>query len=107
MGGEIMKRFLIKVTYLDGLHKGEWYLMRKGGYVTQLDCPHFESETYATEAIVKRVCTRLYNNNELNRKLEDRDREYAKQKGREVHEWHIYEHESYEPYEIECSKNIL
>ena len=28
-----MKRFLIKVTYLTGMHKGKSYLLKKGGYV--------------------------------------------------------------------------
>jgi len=102
-----MKRFLIKVTYLSGKHKGESYFMRKGGYVTQPDGYHFESETYATEAIAKRVCTKLYNNNELNRRVEEQTRAYDLKKGRTVHDWFLYEHESYEPYAIECGKDII
>ncbi len=102
-----MKGYIIKVTYLDGRHKGKSYLMKKGGYITENYYHHFESDIYKTLGTAKSVCTRLFNNNERNRRIEDRDREYALAKGREVHDWYIYEHESYEPYEIEYSADIF
>ena len=58
-------------------------------------------------AIAKRVCTKLYNNNELNRRVEEQTRAYDLKKGRTVHDWFLYEHESYEPYAIECGKDII
>lgn len=96
-----MQRYLIKVTYLEGKHKGESYLMRKGGYVTDTSDIQWEDTTYASCSRALRQCRRLASENALNVKIERQDRQYAIQKGRKIHDWNIYELESYEPYEVE------
>ena len=100
-----MKGYLIKVTYLDGRHKGKSYLMKRGGYVVEERHLNYlyQDDVYKSLGNVKAVCTRLFNNNERNRRIEDADRKRAIEKGREVHDWYIYEHESYEPFEVEYS----
>jgi hypothetical protein len=102
-----MKGYVIKVTYLSGRHKGKTYLMAKGGKIPRSVDYLFESDIYKTLGTAKSVCKRLFNNNERNRRIEDMTREYALSKGREIHDWFIYEHESYEPYEVEYSKDII
>lgn len=97
-----MKRYIIKATYLSGKYKGDTYFMCKGGYITDLDAFHFAYNTYATESIAKMVCTKLYNNNELNVSIERNDEKYNISKGKPPKDWYIYEHELYEPYAIEC-----
>lgn len=96
-----MKKYIIKVTYLTGKYKGESYFMRKGGYITEPNHYHFNSDVYATEAICNRVCGKLFKNNERNYEFESKDREYKKNKGCTLKDWRIYERESYEPYAIE------
>jgi hypothetical protein len=51
-----MKRYLIKVTYLEGQHKGQSHLRRRGGYCTHADDPQWEDTTYATLGIARSVC---------------------------------------------------
>ena len=97
-----MKRYLIKVTYLDGEHAGTSYLLRKGGYVTDERNIEWKSTTYASYNIALRQCKRLFDENELNIQIERRDREYAKKRGRYFRDWNIYNKESYEPYEVEA-----
>ena len=102
-----MKGYVIKVTYLTGRHKGKTYLMKKGGYVTEERFHHFESDVYKTLGIAKRVCTMYRNNNERDYNCERNYNDYKISKGEEGKEWFIYELESYEPFEIEYSKNII
>ena len=102
-----MKGYVIKVTYLTGRHKGKTYLMKKGGYVTEEHYYHFESDIYKTLSIAKRVCTMYRKNNERDYNAERRTNEYNISKGRPPKDWFIYELESYEPFEIEYSKDII
>ena len=102
-----MKGYVIKVTYLTGRHKGKSYLMKKGGYVTEEHNYHFESDVYKTLGIAKRVCTIYRKNNERDYNAERRTNEYNISKGRPSKDWFIYELESYEPFEIEYSKDII
>ena len=102
-----MKGYVIKVTYLTGRHKGKTYLMKKGGYVTEADSYHFESDIYKTLGTAKRVCTLYRKNNERDYHAERRTNEYNISKGRPSKEWFIYELESYEPFEIEYAKDII
>lgn len=102
-----MKGYVIKVTYLTGRHKGKTYLMKKGGYVTEERYHHFESDVYKTLGTAKRVCTVYHNNNERDYNSERRMNEYNISKGRPAKDWFIYELESYEPFEVEYSKDII
>jgi hypothetical protein len=102
-----MKGYIIKVTYLTGRHKGHVYYMRKGGYITSADGYKFESDVYTTLGIAKSVCTKLYKSNELNHRVKLKDMEYRAAKGKENRDWMIYERESYEPYEVDYSKDIV
>ena len=96
-----MKRYLIKVTYLEGRHAGETYLLRKGGYVTEPGYIEWEDTTYASYKTALWQCRRLESDNELNMRIERKDRAYARQMGRKFREYNIYELQSYEPYEVE------
>lgn len=96
-----MKRYLIKVTYLEGEHKGKSYLLRKGGYVTEKGNVEWEDTTYSSYKRALWQCNRLEQQNELNIRIERRDRQYAIQMGRKFRDYNIYELESYEPYEVE------
>lgn len=102
-----MKGYVIKVTYLTGRHKGRTYLMKKGGYVTEEHYHHFKSDVYKTLGTAKRVCTVYHNNNERDYNSERRMNEYNISKGRPAKDWFIYELESYEPFEVEYSKDII
>lgn len=95
-----MKRFLIKVTYLTGRHKGKTYFLKKRGYVCGENEYVFADEAYATEAIAKRVCTIYRNNNKRDYDSERSYNNYKISKGEKGKEWFIYELESYEPYEL-------
>ena len=96
-----MKRYLIKVTYLTGQHKGKTYLLKKGGYVYSEGEYVLAENAYATEAIAKRVCTMYRKNNERDYKSERSYNDYKIAKGEKGKEWFIYELESYEPYELD------
>ena len=102
-----MKGYVIKVTYLTGRHKGRTYLMKKGGYITEEHYHHFESDVYTTLRTAKRVCTVYRKNNERDYNDERRTNEYNISKGRPPKDWFIYELESYEPFEVEYSKDII
>lgn len=97
-----MKRFLIKVTYLEGIHKGTSYLMKKGGYVTDEDSIHWVEEAYKTEGICKRVCKHLFEENELGKRSERMDEAIQMRKGKPAKSFYIYESQSFEPYEVDA-----
>ena len=98
-----MKRYLIKVTYLEGQHKGESYLLRKGGYVTEEHDYQWDDTTYATKGIAQRVCNQKAKENKFDRDFEREQERIAILRGRrkEPKAWYIHELESYEPYETE------
>lgn len=96
-----MKRYLIKVTYLEGPHIGHTYLLRKGGYVTEEGHIEWEDTTYATIGIAQRVCKKLRLNNDINVDIERKDRAWAEKRGKTFRDFNIYVAQSYEPYEVE------
>ena len=102
-----MKRFLIKVTYLSGRHKGKSFLLKKGGYVAGENEHVCESDTYKTETIAKRICTLYTNNNQRDYLDERRYNDYRISKGYESKEFFIHELESYEPYELSEDRIIF
>lgn len=101
-----MSKYIIKVTYLEGKHKGDSYLMKKGGYIADGKKYFLDYEVYNSERIAKSVCTRMYNNNELNRRIERNDNNYRISQGKDGKEFFIYYHESYEPYEISDERMV-
>lgn len=96
-----MKRYLIKVTYLTGQHKGKTYLLKKGGYVYSEGEYVLAENAYTSEAIAKRVCTMYRKNNEHDYHCERNYNDYKIAKGEKGKDWFIYELESYEPYELD------
>jgi len=95
-----MKKYIIKVTYLEGEHAGKSYFLMKGGYVVSNIEYVWKADSY-TLPVCKAVCTRIKKANDLNVNIERRDREYAIAKGRTVSKYPIYTPEAYEPFEIE------
>lgn len=94
-----MNGYLIKATYLTGPHKGESYLLRKGGYVTEEDRHEWDDTTYRTEGIALAQCRRLSHENELAYDDETYMRDSRIKEGKDLlHEWRIYEKMQYEPY---------
>ncbi len=96
-----MKRYLIKVTYLEGPHTGDTYLLCKGGYVTEEGRIEWDDTTYVTKGIAQRECNRLKAANDTNINIERRSREWAEKRGKTFRSWNIYEAKSYEPYEVD------
>ena len=78
-----MERYLIKVTYLEGTHKGKTYLMQKGGYITDSGCYQWDETTYANKAMAERRCKQLDKENVVDCK---------------VYKW--VGREAYEPYKV-------
>lgn len=97
-----MIRYLIKVTYTEGIHKGESYLLRKGGYVTDEDRIEWEDTTYKSEGICRRACKHLFEENELSRKCERMDEQIRMKRGGDPKNFYIYESATYEPYPVEA-----
>lgn len=96
-----MIRYLIKATYTEGVHNGKTYLLRKGGYVTDEGNIEWLDTTYKTESIARRVCERMYEENELFRKIEREDEAVKIRKGFSPKSSYIYESKTYEPYPVE------
>jgi hypothetical protein len=100
------KRYIIKVTKLDGRHAGDVYFLQKGGYVTDADCAQFDFTSYKTYGIANRVCKKYKEDNNWYWEDETQRREKRKREGLKVDEWRIHDHESYEPYEIDAYDSI-
>lgn len=95
-----MTKYIIKVTYLEGIHEGKVHYLKKGGYVVSNLEYVWRDDSY-TLATAKAVCARYAKNNELNVRIEKQDREYAVAKGRKVSNYPIYTLEKFEPFAIE------
>lgn len=100
-------RYLIKVTYMEGRHAGESYLMRKGGYVTDETEYHGNDDTYKTENIARSICRRLYKENESSRRAERRIMERRAKEGNPLpRNWFIYNKQTFEPYPVPADKYV-
>ena len=95
-----MTKYIIKVTYLEGIHEGHSYLLDKDGYVRDQDNCYFEDETYTLRGC-KTACTRkeLTNNNEA--LYEARQRQKAIENGKTVSKYPLYNLCKYEPFAVE------
>lgn len=96
-----MKGYLIKVTYLEGEHKGRSYLLEKGGYVASDSALYLAYTAYKTLRAAKGVCTRLYKDNEAYKKLERATDTWNIKHGKRPKDFYIYKSCSYEPFEVE------
>ena len=98
----MVTRYIIKVTYLEGDHKGKVYFLCKGGHVTELENIQWEDTTYKTEGICRRVCERMFDYNELSKRIERQNEAYKISNGGSLKKFYIYESQSYEPYPVEA-----
>lgn len=89
-----MTRYLIKATYMSGPHTGKSYLLRKGGYVTQLGQNENKDTTYMSENTCRKVCRDLFKNNEVEVQIERKTSKPCR---------YIYEHMSYVPVTVEVN----
>lgn len=94
-----MKGYVIKVTYMDGIHKGESYLLGKGTKV--MSGIMWSDYCYKSIGIANRICKKWYEENELNKRIERENEKRRTAKGGEPKKWYIYESETYEPFEVE------
>ena len=97
-----MKAYIIKTTYTEGPHAGKSYLRNKQGYIIDDCCIHWADTCYLTLKGAKIACSKLFNENELNRRIERQDEAFRVSQGKAPKEWCIYESETFEPYEVEA-----
>lgn len=96
-----MTKYIIKVTYLEGIHKGKEHFLNKGGYVVDGRTDSVWQEDSYTLSTCKAVCTRKYKENTAEAIFEKRERERRIAEGKTVSKYPLYEMCSYEPYPIE------
>lgn len=97
------ERYLIKVTYLAGPHKDKVYLMQKGGYVTSINDLQGFDQAYASEAICRNICNKMFINNEQDFAIERKQNNWnieAGKKGKEYFQF-IYWPQSFEPVRVD------
>lgn len=100
----MITRYLIKVTYLEGIRKGKSYLLRKGGFVTDDNCYEWKDTTYASKGIAERICRMKEADNNLMRKIEREDEERRIKRGCAPTSFYVYELQSFEPYPVQVSE---
>jgi hypothetical protein len=95
-----MTKYVIKVTYLEGIHEGRSYLLDKDGYVRNQDNCYWEDETYTLRGC-KIACSRkeLINNNEALYEAEQRRK--AIEQGKKVSKYPLYTICKFEPFAVE------
>ena len=96
-----MTKYIIKTTYLEGIHKGKEHYLNKGGYVVDEHLDHIWQEDAYTLAACKAVCTRKEKRNIEDVTFEKRYRERRIAEGKTVSKYPVYALEKYEPYAIE------
>ena len=95
-----MKKYIIKITYLEGLHKGKEYFLNKDGYVIdKLNCV-WQDSSYTLSGC-KAACTRKEKTNTAEVIFEKRQRERRVAEGKTVSKYPLYEMQKFEPYAIE------
>lgn len=102
-----MEGYVIKVTYLTGSHAGRSHLRRKGGRIADEHSIFWDDEVYTSLQSCKAACTKFAAANKRDHEWELKDREWARSKGRVVHDWMIHELESYEPYKVDTVSSQL
>lgn len=95
-----MKKYVIKVTYLEGIHKGEEYFLDKGGYVVSNLENVWQDNSYTLRGC-KTACTRMEKVHTPEVIFERRQRERRIAEGKLVSKYPLYEMQSFEPFEIE------
>lgn len=100
-----MTGYIIKVTYLTGPHKGEFYFLQKSGFATSNPDEQWSHNCYKTENICKAVCRQRGCDNMIHHMVEEKTRELQIQNGHTVSDSMIYELEYYEPYLVKTVHN--
>ena len=94
------KRYIIKETYLSGIHAGESFYVDRHDFVVDLQPDFFTEDTYSLTG-AKIACTRKLANNNINLKIERAERERREKEGKEQFlKYPLYEDMSFEPYEV-------
>ena len=73
-----MTAYQIKVTKLTGAHKGESFIMAKGGFVVDEGTPQPGWMCYGSLKLAKAACTRLSKRNRLDYEAEQRNIKWRK-----------------------------
>lgn len=92
--------YVIKVTYTSGEHAGHSYLLLKGGYSAYENEFILEDRQYKTKAIAEGICKKYFANNEQEYAIERKSEEWKLAHGKKPSAYFIYEHKTYEPYEV-------
>lgn len=95
-----MKKYIIKVTYLEGIHAGKEYYLNKQGFVVDNFGSIWQDSSY-TERGCKTACAKLEKNNNAEAAAEKAEREWNIAAGRKVSNYPIYVRSKYEPFAIE------
>ena len=95
-----MTKYVIKVTYLEGTHKGKEYFLNKGGYVIDNLDYVWQDSSYTLPAC-KAVCTRMEKRQTADHNFEKLQRSRRIAEGKPVSPYLIYELKSFEPFAIE------
>lgn len=97
-----MTKYIIKVTYLEGVHAGKVHYLDKTGYVVDdLLNNIWQEDAYTTFGRCKAVCTRKEEKNTAEAIFEKRQRERQIAEGKMVSKHPLYVMKKYEPYAIE------
>lgn len=96
-------RYLIKATHVDGPHAGKVYILRKGGYVTDIKQYQWEDTTYASKGMAQRVCDRMKKEQDAEFDWERRQDSInirSGKAGKKEYQF-LYWHETYEPIPVD------
>ena len=95
-----MKAYVVKVTYLEGIHEGKTYYLDRRGYVRENLVGIWKEDTYTLRGC-KIACTRKTKENDFEVNFEMRDRSQKLAAGKNVSKYPIYILSKYEPFEVE------
>lgn len=98
-----MTKYIIKVTYLEGVHAGKVHYLDKSGYVADDRLNNiWQEDAYTTLGRCKAACTRKEDQNTAEAIFEKRQRERQIAEGKRLISKHpLYVMKKYEPYAIE------
>ncbi len=95
-----MTKYIIKVTYTEGIHKGKVFYLDKNGYVREHTDTIWSEDAYTLPAC-KAACTRKYKSNTAEAACEKAIRKNAISNNRLVSKYPLYEMKDYEPFPVE------
>lgn len=95
-----MKKYIIKVTYMEGIHEGTSYLLNKEGYVVSNPECVWQDSSYTLSGC-KAACTKKEKVQTAEAIFEKRTRARRIAEGKPVSKYPLYEIQKFEPFEIE------